>query len=139
MSQLNPVVTGQAIQYQLANIVAPVPVYASFNRNFATEPKFITWHVRNIHQPVYTGTNQAIKGIDTPTFQISVFTQRIEDGFTISNEILQSLHGYSGMFGNPSSGGFNISKADVMWMYNSYDNENNLAQVFLDCTIYIPT
>ncbi len=139
MAQLNPVLTGQAIQYQLANIVTPVPVYASFNRNFATEPKFIVWNVRNIHQPVYTGSTQGIKGIDTPVFQISVFTQKVEDGFTISNQILQSLHGYSGMFGNPASGGFNISKADVMWLYNSFDNEENLAQVFLDCTIYIPT
>jgi hypothetical protein len=139
MAQLNPVLTGQAIQYQLANIVTPVPVYASFNRNFATEPKFIVWNVRNIHQPVYTGSTQSVKGIDTPVFQISVFTQKIEDGFTISDQILQSLHGYSGMFGNPASGGFNISKADVMWLYNSYDNDENLAQVFLDCTIYIPT
>ena len=40
---------------------------------------------------------------------------------------------------NPASGGFNISKADVMWLYNSYDNEDKLAQIFLDCTIYIPT
>lgn len=139
MAQLNPVLTGQAIQYQLANIVTPVPVYASFNRNFATEPKFIVWNVRNIHQPVYTGSTQSVKGIDTPVFQISVFTQKIEDGFTISDQILQSLHGYSGMFGNPASGGFNISKADVMWLYNSFDNDENLAQVFMDCTLYIPT
>jgi hypothetical protein len=139
MAQLNPVLTGQAIQYQLANIVTPVPVYAAFNRNFATEPKFIVWHVRDIHQPVYTGSTQRIKGIDTPVFQVSVFTQKVEDGFTISNQILQSLHGYSGMFGNPANGGFNISKADVMWLYNGYDNEENMAQVFMDCTLYIPT
>jgi len=35
--------------------------------------------------------------------------------------------------------GFFIAKADVMWLYNSYDNEDNLATVFLDCTLYIPT
>ena len=139
MTQLNPQVIGANIQYQLASIVTPVPVYASFNRNFASEPKFLTWQVRNIHQPVYTGPVQSVKGIDTPIFQISIFTQKIEDGFTISNQILQSLHGYTGMFGNPASGGFNISKADVMWLYNSYDNEDKLAQIFLDCTIYIPT
>ena len=136
-TQLNVVQYGKAIQYQLANIVTPVPVYAAFNRNFATQPKFITWMLRNVHQPVYTGAYKAVKGIDRPTFQISIFTQVIEDGFTISNQILQSLHGYSGLFGG-STDGFNISKADVQWLYNSYDNEDKLAQVFLDCTIDIP-
>ena len=136
-TQLNPVLYGKAIQYQLANIVTPVPVYASFNRNFAREPKFLTWQLRNVHQPVYTGQQQNNKGIDRPVFQISIFTQKIEDGFAISNQVLQSLHGYSGQFGSPSDGFF-IAKADVVWLYNSYDNEQNLAQVFLDCTIDVP-
>ena len=138
MAQQNPVQYGKAIQYQLANIVTPVPVYAAFNRNFATEPKFITWMLRNVHQPVYTGQNQNNKGIDRPVIQISIFTQVIEDGFTISNQILQSLHGYSGLFGETTDG-FWIAKADVQWLYNSYDNEQKLAQVFLDCTLDIPT
>ncbi|CAB4121550.1 hypothetical protein UFOVP15_27 [uncultured Caudovirales phage] len=137
-TQQNPVQYGKAIQFQLASIVTPVPVYAAFNRNFATQPKFITWMLRNVHQPVYTGVYQSIKGIDRPTFQISVFTQVIEDGFTISNQILQSLHGYSGLFGGATNG-FNISKADVQWLYNSYDNEDKLGQVFLDCTLDIPS
>lgn len=137
-TQQNPVQYSKAIQYQLASIVAPVPVYAAFNRNFATQPKFITWMLRNVHQPVYTGGNQANKGIDRPTFQISVFTQVIEDGFTISNQILQSLHGYAGLFGGTIDG-FQISKADVNWLYNSYDNEQKLAQVFMDCILDIPT
>lgn len=136
-AQLNPVTYGKAIQYQLDSIVTPVPVYAAFNRNFATQPKFITWMLRNVHQPVYTGVYQSVKGIDRPTFQISIFTQVIEDGFTISNQILQSLHGYSGLFGGTTNG-FQIAKADVQWLYNSYDNEEKLAQVFLDCTIDIP-
>ena len=136
-TQLNPVLYGKAIQYQLANIVTPVPVYASFNRNFAREPKFLTWQLRNVHQPVYTGQQQNNKGIDRPVFQISIFTQKIEDGFTISNQVLQFLHGYSGQFGSPTDGFF-IAKADVVWLYNSYDNEQNLAQVFLDCTIDVP-
>lgn len=136
-TQLNPVLYGKAIQYQLAQIVDPVPVYASFNRNFATQPKFLTWNLRNVHQPVYTGQTQGNKGIDRPVFQISIFTQKIEDGFTISDQILQSLHGYSGQFGSPSDGFF-IAKADVYWLYNSYDNEQNMAQVFLDCTIDVP-
>lgn len=138
MAQKNPVDYGKAIQYQLSQIVTPVPVYAAFNRNFATEPKFVTWMMRNVHQPVYTGQNQNNKGIDRPVFQISIFTTLIEDGFTISNQVLQSLHGYSGQFGSPSEG-FWISKADVFWLYNSYDNETKMAQIFLDCTIDVPT
>jgi hypothetical protein len=138
-TQNNVVQYGKSIQYQLANIVTPVPVYAAFNRNFANQPKFLTWMLRNVHQPVYTGQTQSNKGIDRPVFQISIFSQNIEDGFTLSNQILQSLHGYSGMFGDPTDGGFFIAKADVFWLYNSYSNEENLAQIFLDCTIDIPT
>lgn len=137
-TQNNPIQYGKAIQYQLSQIVAPVPVYSTFNRNFATQPKFITWMLRNVHQPVYTGQIQSVKGIDRPIFQINIFTQQIEDGFTISNQILQSLHGYSGLFGGATNG-FYISKADVIWLYNSYDNEDKLAQIFLDCTLDIPT
>jgi hypothetical protein len=137
-TQQSPIQYGKAIQYQLQQIVTPVPVYAAFNRNFATQPNFITWMLRNVHQPVYTGQVQSVKGIDRPIFQINIFTQQIEDGFTISNQILQSLHGYSGLFGGVTNG-FYISKADVMWLYNSYDNEDKLAQVYLDCTLDIPT
>jgi len=137
-TQQNPVQYAKAIQYQLSSIVAPVPVYASFNRNFATQPKFITWMLRNVHQPVYTGPTQSVKGIDRPVFQISIFTQQIEDGFTISNQILQSLHGFSGLFGGATNG-FQVSKADVFWLYNSYNNDEKLAQIFLDCTLDIPT
>jgi len=99
MSQNNPATYAQAIQYQLASIVTPIPVYANFNRNFATEPKFITWNLRNIHQEVFTGTNQNNKSIDRPIFQISIFTTLFEDAMNVSNLILQSLHGYSGQFG----------------------------------------
>jgi hypothetical protein len=137
-SQKNPVDYARAIQAQLASIVTPVPVYAAFNRNFALEPKFVTWQLRNVHQEVYTGGNQANKGIDRPVFQISIFTQGMEDGFTISNQILQSLHGYTGIFGGPTYG-FWIAKADVFWLYNSYDDKEKMAQVFLDCTLDIPT
>lgn len=135
-TQLNPVNYAKAIQAQLSSIVTPVPVYANFNRNFATEPKFITWHLRNVHQPVYTGTTQSVKGIDRPIFQIAIFTQKIEDGFTIGNTILQSLHGYSGQFGGVS--GFYISKADVNWLYNTFDDTTGLSQIILDCQIDIP-
>lgn len=135
-AQNNVVQYGKAIQTHLSGIVTPVPVYAAFNRNFATQPKFITWMLRNVHQPVYTGPTQSVKGIDRPVFQISIFTQVIEDGFTISNQILQSLHGFSGLFGGATDG-FYVTKADVMWLYNSYDNTEKMAQVFLDCTLDI--
>lgn len=135
-TQNNPVNYAEAIQYQLANIVTPVPVYANFNRNFAKQPKFLTWQLRNIHQPVYTGGIQSNKGIDTPTFQISIFAQEMSDAFNLSDDILQSLHGYSGQFGGDN--GFFIAKADVFWLYNSYDDELKLHQIFLDCTIYVP-
>lgn len=138
MSQQNPKVYGDAIQYQLQSIVGAVPVYASFNRNFATQLKFLTWNLRNVHQPVYTGQNQNNKGIDRPTFQISIFTQDMNDAFNLSNTILQSLHGYSGQFGSPTTG-FWIAKADVVWLYNTYDNDVGLNQIILDCTIDIPT
>lgn len=137
-TQQNPVQYAKAIQYQMQSIVTPVPVYNSFNRNFATQPKFVVTNLRNVHQPVYTGQTQSNKGIDRPTFQISIYTQVIEDGFTISNTILQSLHGYSGLFGGETYG-FWVAKADVFWLYNSYNNEDKLAEVFLDCTLDIPT
>jgi hypothetical protein len=128
----------QAIQAQLSSIVTPIPVYANFNRNYATQPKFLTWQLRDVHQPVYTGNIQNIKGIDTPVFQISVFTQNMADGFDTANDILQSLHGYSGTFGGGGHS-FNVSKADVVWLYHGYDNEIGLHNIFMDCTLYIPT
>jgi hypothetical protein len=128
----------KAIQAQLSGIIPTVPVYANFNRNFATQNDFVTWQLRNVHQPVYTGQTQSVKGIDTPTFQISVFSTTMENSFLTANTILQSLHGYSGLFGGATYG-FQISKADVMWLYNGYDNEINLFNIFMDCTIYIPT
>lgn len=139
MSQNSPSIYAQAIQYQLVDIFSPVPVYASFNRNYAKEPKFVTWQLRNVHQPVYTGQQQNNKGIDRPIFQVSIFAKSMEDAFNLSNTLLQSLHGYSGTFGNPSTTGFFIAKADVYWQYNSYDNDLGLNQVFLDCTLDIPT
>jgi len=137
MTQQNPYVYAEAIQYQLADIVDLVPVYANFNRNYATQTQFLTWQLRNVHQPVYTGPNQNNKGIDTPTFQISVFSQTMGDAFNLSNDILQALHGYSGLFGGVD--GFYISKADVSWLYNTYDNELGLNQIILDCELQIPT
>ena len=128
----------KAIQAQLSGIITPVPVYANFNRNFATQNDFVTWQLRNVHQPVYTGQTQSVKGIDTPTFQISVFSTTMENSFQTANTILQSLHGYSGLFGGATYG-FQISKADVVWLYNGYDNEINLFNIFMDCTLYIPT
>ena len=136
-TQMNPVNYGEAIQYQLSQIVTPVPVYALFNRNYATEPKFLTWQLRNVHQPVYTGQTQSNKGIDRPVFQTTVFAKTMTDAFNLANTILQSLHGYSGQFGG--SGGFFIAKADVDWLYHTYDNELGLHQIILDTTLDVPT
>jgi conjugal transfer/entry exclusion protein len=137
MSQNNIVTYAKAIQYQLKSIVNPIPVYANFNRNFASEPKFIVWNLRNVHQPVYTGVNQNNKGIDRPIFQISIFCQNMNDAFSIGNSIIQSLHGYNGQFGGSS--GFYIAKADVVMLYNTYDNTVGLQQIVMDCTLDIPT
>jgi len=137
MSQNNIVDYAKAIQYQLKSIVNPVPVYANFNRNFASEPKFVVWNLRNVHQPVYTGVNQNNKGIDRPIFQISIFCQNMNDAFSIGNSIIQSLHGYNGQFGGSS--GFYIAKADVVMLYNTYDNTVGLQQIVMDCTLDIPT
>lgn len=138
-TQQNPSVYAQCIQWQLADILSPVPVYANFNRNYAKQSQFVTWQLRNIHQPVYTGQTQSNKGIDHPVFQMSIFAQDLQDAFNLSNEVLQSLHGYSGTFGDPATLGFFVAKADVQWLYNTYDNELGLNQIILDCTLDVPT
>ena len=92
-----------------------------------------------MHQEVYTGQTQSNKGIDRPIFQTSIFGKSMDDTFQTANTILQSLHGYSGVFGNPDTTGFFVAKADVIWLYNTYDNELGLNQIILDCTLYIPT
>lgn len=134
--QNNIVQYAKAIQAQLLSICTPVGVYSMFNRNFATESKFVTWQLRNVHQDVYTGIYQSNKGIDRPIFQISVFSTTESDGFELANTIIQSLHGYTGQFGGVS--GFYISKADVTMLYHGYDDEINLYNIFMDCTIDIP-
>lgn len=137
MAQQNNIVDyANAIQSQLASIVTPVHVYANFNRNFATEPKFITWQLRNVHQEVFTGIYRTNKSIDRPIFQISAFATTMNDVFALANEVIQSLHGYSGQFGGSS--GFNVSKADVFMLNNSYDNTVGLHSIFMDCTLDIP-
>tara|TARA_R110000868_G_scaffold70430_1_gene206932 strand:- start:22314 stop:22727 length:414 start_codon:yes stop_codon:yes gene_type:complete len=137
MGQNNPVTYAQAIQATLSDIF-DVPVYANFNRNYATESSFVTWQLRNVHQPVYTGQTQNNKGIDTPTFQISIFSQSMNTAFELSNTLLQDLHGYSGLFGTAPND-FYLAKADIVWLYNTYDNELGLNQIILDCTLYIPS
>lgn len=136
--QQNPSVYAAAIQYTLTQTVNPVKVYANFNRNFATEPKFLTWQLRNVHQPVYTGQIQTNKGIDRPVFQVNIYAQSMADSFSLSNTVLQSLHGYSGNFGTGANEIW-IAKCDIVWLYNTYDNELGLNQIVLDCTLDVPT
>ena len=126
-------VYAQALQSKFSTTVAPVPVYANFNRNFATEPKFVTWQLRSVHQPVYTGTTQSIKGIDTPVAQVNVFAQNMQDCFNITNTIIQNLHGYSGNYGS-----LYVSKTDIDMLFNPYDDDVKLHQIVLDCRLYIP-
>lgn len=133
--QQNPVQYAQAIQAQLLDVFSPVPVYANFNRNWATEPKFVTWNLRNVHQEVYTGQTQNNKGIDRPIFQVSIFAQQYNDALNMANDLLQQLHGYSGEFG----GVLFVAKCDIHWLYNTYDNEIGLQQIILDCQLDIPT
>jgi hypothetical protein len=124
-----------AIQAQLTSTVSPVPVYGSFNRNFAAQQKFVTWNLRNVHQEVYTGTTQSVKGIDRPIFQTNIYAGSLQDVFSIANTIIQALHGYSGQFG----GLFYVTKIDVNFLYNSYDNDIGLHSIYLDCTMDIQT
>jgi hypothetical protein len=135
--QNNPSNYALAIQAQLTSTASPVPVYASFNRNFASQQKFICWNLRNVHQPVYTGSTQSVKGIDRPIFQVNIYAGTMQDVFSIANTIIQALHGYSGQFGGVS--GFYVSKIDVDFLYNTYDNDIGLHSIFLDCTMDIPT
>lgn len=132
--QNSPAIYAQAIQAQLESIFAPTPVYALFNRNQAVQNEFVTWQLRNVHQPVYTGQQQSNKGIDRPVFQISIFSKTMEAGFLLSQTLLDELHGYSGQFGNL----FFVAKADVFWLYNGYDDEIGLNQIVCDCTLDIP-
>lgn len=138
-TQLNPAIYAQCIQYQLDQVL-PVPVYANFNREYAKQGDtgFATWQLRNVHQQVFTGQLKNNKSIDRPIFQLSIFCQSMEIAFNLSNTVLQSLHGYSGVFGNPSTNGFFVAKVDVDWLYNTYDNELGLNQIILDCTLDVP-
>jgi hypothetical protein len=136
-SQQNPVDYVKAIQAQLKTVLGAIPVYSLMNRNYATQPKFATWQLRNVHQPVYTGPIQSVKGIDRPTFQVSLFAQNAADVLSMSNTILQAMHGYTGMFGGPT--GIYVTKTDVQWLYNSYDDKLGMNQIFLDITIDIQT
>ena len=126
-----------AIQAQLTTTVSPVPVYGSFNRNFASQQKFVTWNLRSVHQPVYTGSTQSVKGIDRPIFQTNIYAGTLQDAFGIANTIIQALHGYSGQFGGIS--GFYVSMIDIDFLYNTYENDIGLHSIFLDCTMDIPT
>ena len=134
MGQNSAVTYAQAIQTQLTSVCTPTPVYAAFNRNFSTEPTFVVWQLRDVHQPVYTGP-QSVKGIDTPVFQASVFAQQMSNCFSKAQQIVGALHGYQGTFGAL----FFVAKVDVDWLFHTYDNNNKLHQIVLDCTLDIPS
>jgi len=134
MGQNSAVTYAQAIQAQLTSVCTPTPVYALFNRNFATEPTFVTWQLRDVHQPVYTGP-QSVKGIDRPVFQATVFAQQMANCYSKAQQIVDALHGYQGTFG----GLFFVAKVDVDWLFHVYDNDSKLHQIVLDSTLDIPS
>jgi len=134
MGQNSAAVYAQAIQTALQSVVTPTPVYASFNRNFASEPTFLTWTLRNVHQPVYTGP-QINKGIDRPTCGTNVYAQTMATCFAQAQLVVDALHGYQGLLG----GLFYVAKIDVDWLYNTFDNDNKLHQIVLDMTFDIPS
>lgn len=121
-----------SIQSVLSGLVN-VPVLNNFDRQFANSERFITWQLRDVHQPVYTGIYQANKGIDTPVFQISIFTTTIDAGLALADQIMQGLHGYTGTFGS-----IYVSKADVHMLFQGYDDEIKLYNIYMDCFLYIP-
>ena len=121
-----------SIQSYLSGIVS-VPVLNNFDREFANSDQFITWQLRDVHQPVYTGVYQANKGIDTPVFQISIFTTTINAGLALADQIMQQLHGFTGMLGSTY-----VSKADVHMLFQGYDDEIKLYNIYMDCFLYIP-
>ena len=134
MGQNSAVTYAQAIQAQLTTVCTPTPVYAVFNRNFADEPTFVTWQLRDVHQPVYTGP-QSVKGIDRPVFQATVFAQQMANCYSKAQQIVDALHGYQGTFG----GLFFVAKVDVDWLFHVYDNDSKLHQIVLDSTLDIPS
>lgn len=131
MSQMSALAYAQAIQPAIQTIFGTVPVYASFNRNYANEPKFVTWHMRNIHQPVYAGT---FKGIDRPIVQVTIFAKTMTDAFTMGDTLLTAWHGFTGLVG-----GLSVSKIDCAWLYDTYDDTIGLHQVVVDCQFDVPT
>jgi hypothetical protein len=134
MGQNSALTYAQALQTALEAIVTPTPVYSSFNRNFATEPTFITWTLRNVHQPVYTGP-QSNKGIDRPLCQVNVYAQVMQTCFDKAQAIVNALHGYQGTLG----GLFYVSKIDVEWLFNTFDDDNKTHQIVLELTLDIPS
>jgi hypothetical protein len=134
MGQNSALTYAQALQAALEAIVTPTPVYGSFNRNFATEPTFITWTLRNVHQPVYTGP-QSNKGIDRPLCQVNVYAQVMQTCFDKAQAIVNALHGYQGTLG----GLFYVAKIDVEWLFNTFDDDNKTHQIVLELTLDIPS
>jgi hypothetical protein len=143
-NQRSPIVYAKASQWQLQQAHGAVPVYAAFNRNWANEPTFVTWHIREIHQEVYpdvaTAANQSLKGIDRPVLGVVIHSTTWASALQQADNLIQYWHGYQGNFGNPATTDkFDVRKLDVHWLYNTYDNEINLHQIHFDVVIDIPS
>lgn len=144
MTQRSPVIYAKAIQYTFSQKFGSVPVYASFNRNWANEETFVTWQMHDIHQEVYpdvTATASAsLKGIDRPRISVVIHSTTFANALQSADSFIQSLHGYQGWFGNTATTDkFDVRKIDIFWLTNEYDNEINLHQILLECTLDIPS
>lgn len=138
MAQIQIVDYEIGIQARLQTILGDTPVYKLFNRYLSEDSEFAVWQLRSVHQPVYTGTTQDNKGIDTPIVQVTLFDINQDRCVDNTQLVINALHGFNG-FLNPDNTGPYVAKADVVWQYETYDNKVNLAQIVLDVQLYVST
>ena len=55
------------------------------------------------------------------------------------NLFYSSIFQKSGVLGFWGEDGLYVAKIETNWLVNSYDNEVGLNEIFLDCTMFVPT
>ena len=124
-----------AFQAGLTAIVTPLKVYNTYNSGISTGDKnFVIWFYRNVHQPIYAGSQQANKGIDTPKFDVHVYAPTLISAATTTDKILQAWHGYQGLINNT----LDVAKIDITVLGNDYDEELSIHQTALSMVLYVP-
>ena len=108
-----------------------VPVHYSYNTQSGQQSEFLVWHIRNVQQDVYTGS-QLNKGIDRPIFGINVFTKTAARQLVLVDVITNNWHGYSG-----NLNGISVGKASVDVVLTSYDEESSLFQAVIDIAMQV--